>query len=543
MNQLSEVNSNERVDQGSNVLTEHSLNKNIPPTTCVSPIMEGKNFTNSYIDSLVNSSQSANQAIVSALSQNIGFGLNMNTGISELSSSFPLILPSNLYQINNMLGAVQAIIPDCYSAITRGYCFNNTIIPHNVIPINGIPMMNFSGLESTICSQNNLLHKEENLSEVNSVKLDSQSPLINPILPPHILSSIGPQIPFINPGILPRVSPMVGSCTGYIGPNSLVGLADQYDTNKFKNSLSSQKRENSVQDESDKLHSLLNSYLSNIASLADAHERVRSYLGGANRFDRSVDSCIDTMKLHSNTGIPDCSLGNIPLGRTSTNNLPGNISQLLTNNLDQSIPGEPNDIFKISHTRKYRLGDQGRALLKSELSAYLRNHPEKRAEASKIADIRNATTKQLWQIAAMCGLEERFINLHAQSLAQSKGRAGPRGTKRKPGTNIELSKASGQVGNGEFESPSATESSELDQKVGIPTPTETINNPTKVPSYEDDVQVKMTEDKSADIEGKMSNKEPANENLDLRDAETKDNSIISADSDAKRIKVDTSDFI
>ena len=36
----------------------------------------------------------------------------------------------------------------------------------------------------------------------------------------------------------------------------------------------------------------------------------------------------------------------------------------------------------------------------------------------------------------MCGLEERFINLHAQSLAQSKSKVGLRGTKRRSSTNV-----------------------------------------------------------------------------------------------------------
>lgn len=560
MNQISEINANEQASQGSRVLIEHSFNGGgtVPSTACVSPVLEGKSLTNSYIESLLNSSQNVNQAMTTAISQNIGmglnlgFGLNMNVGINELNSSFPLALPNNLYQVNNMLGAVQTVIPDCYGTIARGYNLNNPVITQNILPIGGgMPVANFTGMEPVLCSQSNLLPKEENLSDINSIKLDSQSSLINPMLHSPILPSIGSQLPVINPSILTRISSTVGPCSGSIHQNSLVGVTDQYDVNKFKSPMLPLNRETNIQNESDKLYSLLNSYLNNIVSLADAHERVKNYLNAANSFDQGTGACVDSAKLLGNVGMPDYSLGNVQLDRVSVNNFSNSIPQRLTNNSDQGIPGEPNDIFKISHTRKYRLGDQGRALLKSELSAYLRSHPEKRVEASKIADIRNATTKQLWQIAAMCGLEERFINLHAQSLAQSKGRVGLRGTKRRTGTSINgLPKAHGKVGNGNFEFSASITTPELNQKANVNTlalksdyPSKVPTSEERVPNFEVDIQVEVTKEKSVNIEREANTIDIAKGNyLNLGDNEIKDNSIISADNDAKRIRVDTSSF-
>lgn len=556
MNQISEINANEQTSQGSNVLVEPSFNGagTIPSTACVSPVLEGKSLTNCYIESLLNPGQNVNQAVTTALSQSIGFGLNMNAGVNELNSGLPLVLPNNLYQANNMLSAVQTVIPDCYSTIARGYNLNNPVIQQNIIPISGIPITNFTGMESILCNQGNLLTKEENQSDINPIKLDSTPSLINPILHSSLLASMGSQLPVINPSILPRISPTVGYFSGSIHNNSLVGITDQYDVNKFKNHMFSLNRETNIPCEGDKLHSLLNYYLTNIASLADTHERVKNYLGAANSFDQGTDACVGSTKLLGNVGMPNYGLCNVQVDRASANNHSNSIPQRLTNNPDQGIlPGDPNDIFKISHTRKYRLGDQGRALLKSELSAYLRSHPEKRVEASKIADIRNATTKQLWQIAAMCGLEERFINLHAQSLAQSKGRVGLRGTKRRAGTNINgLSKTPEKVGSRDFElSESITEFPGLNQKASADTlvikgdyPSKVSTSEDKVPKFEVDIQVEMTEGRSVNTEGKTNTIHTADRNLNLGDYEIKDNSIISADNDAKRIRVDvySSDF-
>lgn len=555
MNHLNEINTSEKTENGSSALIEQSFNKTgtAPSTTCVSPILEGKSFSNNYIESLfTNSGQNTSQAINSSLGQNIGiglnlgFGLNMNIGgINELNPGFPLILPNQLYQVNNTLGAVRAVLPDCYSAIPSGYNLNGTVVPQSVIPVSGIPIASFPGIESILSTQNNLLSKEENQS-INSIKLDSQPPIINPLLQSPLLS-IGSQPSIIHPNIMPRISPIIGPCLGSIYQNNLVSGTENCDISKIKKPVLPLKKEIGVPEESDKLNSLLNSYLNNIASLTDAHERVKNYLNANGDFNKSTNIvCDDSMKPIGNPGLPDYNLRNIKLGQISFENLSNGISH--TSGSDQCILGEPNDVFKISHTRKYRLGDQGRALLKSELSAYLRSHPEKRVEASKIADIRNATTKQLWQIAAMCGLEERFINLHAQSLAQSKGKVGLRGTKRKPSTNInELTKVSEQVngGGGDFALPSSTtESQELDPKsnstellvVKSNGSIETSIFEYKTPNIETEARAE-TEDQSADTGGEINTLITAN-GINSEWSEVRENSIISTENDVKRIKVD-----
>ncbi|KAH8583573.1 uncharacterized protein ELE39_000341 [Cryptosporidium sp. chipmunk genotype I] len=560
MNQLSEVNTSEKTENGSSTLIEQPFNRTgtAPSTACVSPIIEGKSLSNNYIESLLsNSAQNANQIISTSLGQNLGiglnlgFGLNMNIGgVNELNPSFPLILPNQLYQVNNILGAVQTVLPDCYSAMARGYSLNNTVVPQNVIPVSGIPIANFPGMESMFCAQNNLLSKEENQSDINSIKLDPQPSIINPLLQQPLLSSIGSQPSIVHPSVMPRISPIIGPSPGSIYQNPLVSGTDNSDIRKIKKPVFPLKKEIKMPEESDKLNSLLNSYLNNIVSLADAHERVKNYLNANGGFDKNNSIvCGDSMKLLGNVGVPDYSLGNVQLDRISLNSLTNGISQRINSGSDQCIPGEPNDIFKISHTRKYRLGDQGRALLKSELSAYLRNHPEKRVEASKIADIRNATTKQLWQIAAMCGLEERFINLHAQSLAQSKGKVGLRGTKRKPSANVnELAKVTEQANSGDFAlTLSTTESPELDPKANATAETLVVKSnitgtistfEDKVPNIQVNIQTE-TEYQSENTGNETITLNTINEDVNFEWNEMKGNSIISTDNDVKRIRVDT----
>lgn len=557
MNQLGEINASEKTDHRSSTVIEQSFNRagTTSSTACVSPLLEGKSLTTNYIESSLNPGQNVNQVIATSLGQNLGiglnlgFGLNMNIGgINELNPSFPLILPSQLCQMNNMLGAVQAIFPECYNVMPSGYNLNNSVISQSVIPVSGIPIANYPGIESLFCNQNNLLSKEENQSDINSMKLDSQQSMINPLLQSMLISSIGSQPSIINPNIMPRIPPIINPCPGSIYQNSLVSGADHCSINKIKKSTFPPKKETCIAEESDKLSSLLNSYLNNIASLADAHERVKNYLNANSGFDRSASIvCGDSTKFPGNV-LPDCSLGTVQLERISMNSLTNGISQRINNDPDQCIPGEPNDIFKISHTRKYRLGDQGRALLKSELSAYLRNHPEKRAEASKIADIRNATTKQLWQIAAMCGLEERFINLHAQSIAQSKGKVGLRGTKRKLNANInELSKNAEQVSSRDSAShASMTDSPELDTKVNLTTETQVdkMNNSEKVSASEDkttnveiNTHTETIEDKSTNTGRGINTLDAVNKHVNSEWSEMKENSIISID-DVKRMRVD-----
>ncbi|OII73711.1 uncharacterized protein cubi_03509 [Cryptosporidium ubiquitum] len=562
MNQLSEMNANERTDPGASTLIEQSFERagTNSSTACVSPILEGKSLTNNYIESLLlNAGQNTNQVIAASLGQNLGvglnlgFGLNMNIGVNELNSSFPLILPSQLCQVNNVLGAVQAALPDCYNTMPRGYNLNNPIIPQNVIPVAGIPITNFSGIESVLCTQSNLLSKEENQPDINPMKLDSQQSIINPLLQSPLLSSIGSQPSIINPNIIPRISPIISPCPGSIYQNPLVSGVDNCNINKIKKPVFPLKKETTnITEENDKLNSLLNSYFNNIASLADAHERVKNYLNANSGFDKSASIvCGDSTKLLGNVGVPDYGLSNVQLEHISMNNLTSGISQrIISSNTEQCIPGEPNDVFKISHTRKYRLGDQGRALLKSELSAYLRNHPEKRVEASKIADIRNATTKQLWQIAAMCGLEERFINLHAQSIAQSKGKVGLRGAKRKLNASInELSKTAEQTTSGDSTLPTnVTDSPELDPKANatIEISVAKSSDSNQISSSEENavnievnIQTEIIEDKSVNIEGEINVLDTANEHLNSGWSEMKENSIIFADNDVKRMRVDT----
>ncbi|CDJ39073.1 AT hook motif-containing protein, putative [Eimeria tenella] len=52
----------------------------------------------------------------------------------------------------------------------------------------------------------------------------------------------------------------------------------------------------------------------------------------------------------------------------------------------------------------FKLGDKGRAIIKSRISRQLRVFPHLRKKASSVAGVRCATTKQLFQLAQICGL-------------------------------------------------------------------------------------------------------------------------------------------
>ncbi|AFZ80346.1 hypothetical protein BEWA_031990 [Theileria equi strain WA] len=50
----------------------------------------------------------------------------------------------------------------------------------------------------------------------------------------------------------------------------------------------------------------------------------------------------------------------------------------------------------------FKLGNKGRAILKSKISKYLKMHPEMRMRAGCISGVRRATTRQLFQLAQIC---------------------------------------------------------------------------------------------------------------------------------------------
>ncbi|ESS33039.1 hypothetical protein TGVEG_201820 [Toxoplasma gondii VEG] len=51
----------------------------------------------------------------------------------------------------------------------------------------------------------------------------------------------------------------------------------------------------------------------------------------------------------------------------------------------------------------FRLGDKGRTSIKSRIARELRANPELRAQAAAVSGVRSATTKQLYQLAELCG--------------------------------------------------------------------------------------------------------------------------------------------
>eukprot|EP00922_Rhytidocystis_sp_ex-Travisia-forbesii_P005871 GHVS01008523.1.p1 GENE.GHVS01008523.1~~GHVS01008523.1.p1 ORF type:complete len:939 (-),score=253.70 GHVS01008523.1:473-3289(-) len=64
-----------------------------------------------------------------------------------------------------------------------------------------------------------------------------------------------------------------------------------------------------------------------------------------------------------------------------------------------------------------RLGDKGRAALKSRISQCLRQcSPETKAKAEKISGVRFATTSQLYELAKLCNLDEFFEKVDDASL-------------------------------------------------------------------------------------------------------------------------------
>ncbi|KAF7458432.1 putative AT hook motif-containing protein [Cryptosporidium felis] len=461
MKESSELRSNEGIESASSTLIEQPCNKmgTPPSTTCVSPLLEGKQITNNYAESiLLNSVQNINQSIPSGVGLGpnlgfgwgLGFGINMNlSGINELPPSFPLMIPNQIYQVNGMAGSTQGMVPD-YNSILRNYQLNSSMIPQtNILPINGVQIRSYSGLDTLLSNQSSVKFKEEKQLEPNTKPPDSQSTVVNPVIQSPLIPSNS------QPTIVPQ---MLATYPGQLyQPLFVNGIDTCENISRSTPSFDLNPQEN------DKLNILLNSYLSNIATLTDTREGVKNYPNlNCNNFEKNSINHSDSLNFFNGIGLPDCSSRNNRLDNLAVNGALNSFPQKL-NNVESCIPGGSSDIFRLSHTRKYRLGDQGRALLKSELSAYLRSNPEKRAEASKIADIRNATTKQLWQIAAMCGLEERFINLHAQSLAQSKGKVGLRGTKRRSNANMNASKVDSKgVVNDSFKFPNSTDSGESD---------------------------------------------------------------------------------
>ncbi|KAH8740701.1 hypothetical protein FG386_002663 [Cryptosporidium ryanae] len=427
-----------------------------PSTTCVSPVLEGKPLINHHLETLMLNCPNLNQQI--APNTNMGFGVNMGLGmnlnlgvLNDLNPANSFILPNQLYRTNNFIGNFHGIIPE-YSSLLRNYNMNAL---QNSFPLvvgnHGIQLNNVSGFESLLLNQCLMSNSDEKQLE-NSLKSDKHSNIINPLTQSQLLA-INSQPALIQSNIIPRFSPIITSCPGVLGqaggnliPSSIkptfTGVQD-------KDALKSQKgrvlvdhtNERNSPEELEKLNNLIYSYINNINGLNDLNERVRNYL---NTYNSDIDNRnnLDSVKMFGYVGGVADPNNNVKVDNIGKGNLSITSQRQVTTTVTENNV-ERNDIFKLNQTRKYRLGDQGRALLKSELSAYLRSNPDKRIEASKIADIRNATTKQLWQIAAMCGLEERFINLHAQSLAQSKGKMNVRGAKKRSNVN-ELSKLIGK---------------------------------------------------------------------------------------------------
>ncbi|KAK6590216.1 hypothetical protein RS030_172670 [Cryptosporidium xiaoi] len=447
MNQLKESDTiNEIPGKKSSIGIEQSSHKitSAPSTTCVSPVLEGKPLTNNYLETLMLNCQNMSQQITPnpniGLGINMGLGMNLNLGaLNELNPGNPFILPNQLYRTNNLIGNLQGIIPDYYSSLLRGYNIN-TLQGNFPLAVGspGIQFSNLSGIESLLLNQGFMNYNEEKQSE-SSLKTDQHTNMINPLAQSQFLA-INSQPALIPSNILQGVSSIATSRPGIVGPASNLlhtsmkpTFPNSQDMSKNqKGVLIDQTKDQNTPEGLERLNNLIYSYINNINGLNDLNERVRNYLNTYNSDDSR------------NIGALNDQSNNVKIDSTGKDNFSITSQRQIATAASENIATEQNDIFKLNQTRKYRLGDQGRALLKSELSAYLRCNPEKRIEASKIADIRNATTKQLWQIAAMCGLEERFINLHAQSLAQSRGKVNVRGTKRKSGNVNELSKLIGK---------------------------------------------------------------------------------------------------
>ncbi|KAH7649888.1 hypothetical protein FG379_001732 [Cryptosporidium bovis] len=460
MNQLKESDTiNEIPGKKSSIGIEQSSSHRItsaPSTTCVSPVLEGKPLTNNYLETLMLNCQNTSQQITPnpniGLGINMGLGMNLNLGaLNELNPGNPFILPNQLYRTNNLIGNLQGIIPDYYSSLLRGYNMN-TLQGNFPLAVGnpGIQFSNLSGVESLLLNQGFMNYNEEKQSE-SSLKTDQHTNIINPLAQSQFLA-INSQPALIPSNILPGVSSIATSRPGIVGQvsnllqNSMKPtFPNSQDMSKNqKGVLIDQTKDQNTPEGLERLNNLIYSYINNINGLNDLNERVRNYLNTYNSDTDSRNIVGDSLKTFGCIGEVTDQSNNVKIDSTGKDNFSITSQRQIATAASENIATEQNDIFKLNQTRKYRLGDQGRALLKSELSAYLRCNPEKRIEASKIADIRNATTKQLWQIAAMCGLEERFINLHAQSLAQSRGKVNVRGTKRKSGNVNELSKLIGK---------------------------------------------------------------------------------------------------
>ncbi|OII77021.1 hypothetical protein cand_023640 [Cryptosporidium andersoni] len=396
----------------------------VPTTTCVSPVLEGKPVpTNSYIEALLQNSNN-----------NIACNLNNSNLATNINTNNPYFTSSPLCQLNGMT-LFPGILTDYYTSLlqnTNNAGIGNTatqIINSNVSKIPQSTTSNPGILPSTVQQTGVSVSPPPFILPHNPALFSRFSGLYNTnalsgVTPqPAIVSSnTGPKLPVVNPynslpynfsnWISPILSPMILNSNPQANNQNLDDIKTQSSTKLRKTVRGNLDIEAS------------GNYSNVGLNRSGQRGRIRNSKKNSVKLNIQEESLAKELSNVKDTKVFDTS-------RRST-------SEISTTPLlgvsDQLCNIESSEMLRLHHARKYRLGDQGRALLKSELSAYLRNNPEKRIEANKVADIRNATTKQLWQIAAMCGLEERFINLHAQSLAQSKEKMNIRGIKRKSST-------------------------------------------------------------------------------------------------------------
>ncbi|KAL7068804.1 hypothetical protein ACR3K2_07670 [Cryptosporidium serpentis] len=404
---------------GSDSTTSPAL-ASVPTTTCVSPVLEGKPIpTNSYIEALLQNSNN----------NNVAYNLSNSNLATNINTNNPYFTSNPLCQLNGMT-LFPGLLTDYYTSLLQNANtgLSNTatqIINSSISKIPQSATGNPGILPSTV-QQTGISVSPPPFILPHNPALFSRFPgLYNPntlsgVTPqPAIVSSnAGPKLPVVNPynslpynfsnWISPILSPMILNSNSQANNQSLDDIKTQFST-KLRKTV----REN--------LDIEASGNCSNVGlNRSGQRGRTRNNKKNSVKLNIQEESLAKELSNVKDTKAFDAS-------GSSTSEV--SATPLL--GASDHFCVESSEMLRLHHARKYRLGDQGRALLKSELSAYLRNNPEKRIEANKVADIRNATTKQLWQIAAMCGLEERFINLHAQSLAQSKEKMNIRGIKRK----------------------------------------------------------------------------------------------------------------